>query len=170
MIPSTRIAIALIAGVFLGGFTTSLFFRFPFSFPHPSNFIHPRLPSSSGISCDCDGSRPGGYWDLNRPTAHWFTPTDKDVQCDQNQCIRLRPNRHRDVERVLQCLSTHRRIVMVGDSVHRGMFWSLVNAIQDAIASAKEDSKRSTAPPSFASHLNATVVRRFVSDEIFYFC
>ena len=54
---------------------------------------------------------------------------------------------------------------MVGDSVHRGMFWSLVNAIQDAIASAKEDSKRSTAPPSFASHLNATVVRRFVSDK-----
>ena len=150
-----KVITSLIIGIVLGTIISSSFY-YTKNHTYHTDFEHRRTPSKEILSktkCNCDGNRKGGYWDLTHRT--WITPSENDPLCQKHdrQCLRFRPNRSKDVTRVIQCLTKHKRIVMVGDSVHRGIFWSLVHSIQTAIAAAP--------PSSFISQLNATVVKRF---------
>jgi hypothetical protein len=126
------------------------------------------LSKDSQPTCNCKGNRPGGYWDLLKNI--WVTAAENDPFCQRQgllPCIRFQTISKKDEiskfknlqdetihnsERVIKCLSTHRRIVFMGDSVQRGLFWSLVHAIEIAIKNT----------PSL-SHLNSTVKKRFQS-------
>ena len=127
--------------------------------------------TTTTTTCNCNGNRQGGYWELTH--SNWVTPAENDPRCQTIQpfpCIRLQTISKNDLmppattqildqsttynaERVVNCLTSHRRIVLMGDSVHRGLFWSLVHAIEKSIESAPLS--------SFLSQLNTTVVKNF---------
>ncbi len=95
----------------------------------------------------CAGRRgSSGYWDV--PSGKWvpswqtlisehlatesmpprtnFCAVQQMVpKHERPSCLSLRPERVRDVNKVISCLTRYRRVVFVGDSVHRGLFWSL---------------------------------------------
>ena len=137
----------LLFGIALGGLLTTLWTYLPHL-----NDLRPLVPKSSFLrkpttttttttTCNCNGNRQGGYWDLSH--SNWVTPAENDPRCQTIQpfpCIRLQTISKNDLmppattqilddqsthnaERVVNCLTSHRRIVLMGDSVYRGLFW-----------------------------------------------
>ena len=92
----------------------------------------------------CTGSHiSDGHWDGE--TGKWVRSNSvsegEDDFChdkrqfqhgEESRCLTLRPERKEDVKHILSCMTMHRRIVFVGDSVQRGLFWSFVDMIKEA--------------------------------------
>ena len=99
----------------------------------------------------CTGSHASiGYWDAR--TGKWVrsNPMSGNVTmlCQAEQqaqhtkqpgCLTLRREREEDANYVFSCLAKLRRIVLVGDSVQRGLFWSLVDMIEEAKVAVKSN-------------------------------